>query len=339
MYAIQVAAASHLNYHELKLAPDKLKGLLHFASWLNDEPLVHGNDLHLLAISRYAKDIVTVLLSGEGGDETLAGYVRYRPLRYPRLLKAARPFLPVLAQTLKLNGRLNKLSRFLALDSIDRFVLFNACEILPEDLALLGMEPTAQFPFREQVLVEAKALYPNEPVRQAMYSDQHTFLCSILDRNDRMTMGASIECRVPFLDYRLVEKLAALPSSVILSGSKSKNVLRRSLGGRLPKDVLNHHKWGFGVPWSHYLRQTPELRELVHDLPTLSPIQEGPFNLNRLRRLLDEFLQGENRHASLVVRLVMIAVWYQACFKPTDASSEDLIPHSHRYDSALAIPS
>ena len=72
---------------------------------------------------------------------------------------------------------------------------------------------------------------------QAMYSDLHTFLGSILDRNDRMTMGASIECRVPFLDYRLVEMLAALPSSVLLAGKRNKHVLRQAVGDRLPEAV------------------------------------------------------------------------------------------------------
>jgi asparagine synthase (glutamine-hydrolysing) len=314
--AKDVANLWRLNYHDLELAPSKLRDLLLTASWLNDEPLTHGNDLHLYAISQFAKDRVTVLLSGEGGDETLGGYVRYQPLRFPFLLNAARPILPVLASKLKLNGRIGKLSRFLQLDSISSFILFNACEVLPDDLIRLGLNPTAQFPFRQQILSEAESLYPDEPVRQAMYNDQHTFLCSILDRNDRMTMGASIECRVPFLDYRLVEKLAALPSSVILAGRRPKHVLRGALGQRLPESVLKHRKWGFGVPWGRYLRSVPELRELVNDLPTLAPIKDGPFDRIRLRKILAGFLSGDDQqNESLIMRLVMITMWHKACFE------------------------
>ncbi len=312
--AKNVASAWNLDDHELQVDPASLRDLLYKASWLNDEPLVHGNDAHLHAISAYAKDRVTVLLSGEGGDETLGGYVRYQPLRYPRLLKTARPFLPAVTAALKLNGRLKKLSKFLSFDSISRFVLFNACEILPEDLGQLGMEPNAQFAFREQIQNEATALYPNEPVRQAMYSDQHTFLCSILDRNDRMTMGASIECRVPFLDYRLVEKLAAIPSSTIFAGKSTKHVLRKSLGNRLPESVLKHHKWGFGVPWGNYLRNVPELKELVHDLPSFALIKEGPFEQASVKKMVDRFMVGhEQLNDSLTIRLLMIAVWHHAC--------------------------
>ena len=139
---------------------------------------------------------------------------------------------------LNLNGRWRKLTRFLELGSLDQFVLFNACETLPADLQQLGISPSHQFPYREQVLAEARTLYPADLARQAMYSDQHTFLCSVLDRNDRMTMGASIECRVPFLDYRLVEMLAALPSSALFTGRRSKGLLRAAVGSRLPPGVL-----------------------------------------------------------------------------------------------------
>ena len=104
-----------------------------------------------------------------------------------------------------------------------------------------------------------------------MYYDQHTFLCSLLDRNDRMTMAASIECRVPFLDYRIVERLAALPTHSFLRGSKGKYLLRKSLGSRLPDSILRHRKWGFGVPWSQYFRTVPWMRERLLALPDTPP--------------------------------------------------------------------
>ncbi|MCM3874369.1 MAG: asparagine synthase (glutamine-hydrolyzing) [Pyrinomonadaceae bacterium] len=313
--AQEVADRWRMDHHELFVSPGDLLDRLQNASRLNDEPLVHGNDLHLWAISEYAKSSVTVLLSGEGGDETLGGYVRYRPLRYPALLDAARPVLPRLLPRLGVNGRLGKLGRFLNLGSTDLFVLFNSCEVLPDDLAALGMDTTLSLPYRQQVFSEARETYPGDPVRQVMYYDQHTFLCSILDRNDRMTMGASIECRVPFLDYRLVEGLASLPTSTLFAGRQSKHLLRQAVGDRLPDNVLNHQKWGFAVPWNLYLRQVPELRSLVHDLPDLDPIRHGPFERSLLRKAIESFLAGNNRNGELVRQLALIAIWYQACFQ------------------------
>lgn len=308
--ARQVAEKWGLDLHELFVSPDELLPRLIKASWLNDEPLVHGNDVHLWAISELAKPRVTVLLSGEGSDETMGGYVRYQPLRYPALMKGIRPFFPKLAAALQLNGRLQKLSRFLELGALDRFVLFNSCDALPEELRLIGLTPTGHFPYREQVLREAQALYPDEPVRQAMYSDQHTFLCSILDRNDRMTMGASIECRVPFLDYRLVEGLAALPSSAFFAGRKGKHLLRQAIGDRLPEAVLGHRKWGFGVPWGDYFRRLPDLRGMLNSLPDAEPFAAGAVKSELMKHLISDFLNGKNDHTMLVRQLLMIAIWH-----------------------------
>lgn len=312
--AQQVADRWRLQHHELTVSPNTLMEKLRAASWLNDEPLAHGNDVHVMAISEYAKAHATVLLSGEAADELMGGYVRYQPLRYPSLLRAARPVLPQLMSTLHINGRGQKLGRFLGLGSLDRFIFFNACDVLPGDLEALGMEHAGHYPYRERVLAEAGALYPDSPMRQAMYSDMHTFLCSLLDRNDRMTMGASIECRVPFLDPRLIEGLAALPSSVLLKGHQGKHLLRGAIGSRLPEAVQKHPKWGFGVPWRRYLREVPELRDLIASLPDLSPVREGPFDRTKLKSLVGKFLEGDNRFELMIRQLMMITVWHQTYF-------------------------
>jgi asparagine synthase (glutamine-hydrolysing) len=315
--AQQVANYWGLEHHELFLSPTDLLQNLFKCSWLNDEPLVHGNDLHLAAISKLAKDKVTILLSGEGADETLGGYVRYQPLRSPMLLNAARPFLPYLVSKMNIQGRLLKLSRFLSLGSVDKFVLFNACDVFPQDLMSLGLKTESSFPFREKVLSESKTLYEDDPMRQAMYCDQHTFLSSILDRNDRMTMSASIECRVPFLDYRLVKGLAALPSSILFKGNRSKYLLRQTIGRQLPRDIQSQRKWGFGVPWNQYLRQIPELRNFLLSIPNTAPIAGGPFVKSQVKKVIDSFLVGDSSVEPLVRQLVMVSAWYQAVFEPS----------------------
>jgi asparagine synthase (glutamine-hydrolysing) len=312
--AQQVAKQYRLDYRELRVKDDDLLARIEQASWFNDEPLAHGNDIHLLAISEFAKSRVTVLLSGEGADETLGGYVRYKPLQHPMLLNAARPVLPGVSSAFKLSGRLDKLARFLKLGATDRMVFYNSCDLLPHELEVLA-EPARQiFDYRERVLAEAQQLYPGDFVRQAMYNDQHTFLCSVLDRNDRTTMGASIECRVPFLDYRLVEGLAALPSETLLSKQQSKHVLRKAVEDRLPAEIRTHRKWGFGVPWKNYFRQQPEFRHLISQLSQHEMLRDAPFAADRLRQTTEAFLNGDDRHEPLVRELVMIALWRQSYF-------------------------
>ena len=193
--------------------------------------------------------------------------------------------------------------------------------MLPGDLEQIGFTPTWEFPYREQILDEAREVYPGDLLRQAMYSDQHTFLCSLLDRNDRMTMGASIECRVPFLDHRVVERLASLSSAKLLSMFRSKQVLRTSLGGRLPRMVQRHRKWGFTVPWVEYFRREPALRSFIAELPEREPVCSGPFDRAKVRAIVGAFLGGEGTTDALVSQLAMITLWHQGCLDGASAGA------------------
>lgn len=319
--AAAVARQWRLKPHELVVKPTELLRRLSRASWLNDEPLVHGNELHILAIAEHAKRHVTVLLSGEGADETLGGYVRYGPLRLLGRMGAASLLAPAFAR-LAPQGRFRKLARLLSQGGAGDWVLFNACNTLPRDLASLGMSGAGSLDYRRGVLAEAESLYPGDLMRQAMYSDQHTFLGSLLDRNDRMTMGASIECRVPFLDYRIVERLAALPSSLLIAGRASKPLLRRAVGSRLPQEVMQGRKWGFGVPWLRYFRSEPELRDLIGELPELDPISTGPLERRAVRTIVDGFLGGSDENGPLVQQLAMLAIWHRCAVEGAGAPSE-----------------
>jgi asparagine synthase (glutamine-hydrolysing) len=321
--AQQVADRWGLLRFGLTIPHDELLARLRRACWFNDEPLAHASDVHIGAISQFAKSRVTVLLSGEGADETLGGYVRYRPLRHPLMLAASRALLPLLQPVLATQPRLRKLGRFLKLGGIDKFVLYNSTNIFPEDLESVGFSATGYFPYREQVLDEAKELHPGEPMRQAMHCDLHAFLCSLLDRNDRMTMGASIECRVPFLDYRLVEGLAAMSSQALLAGRQSKPLLRAAVGDRLPPAILSGRKWGFAVPWSRHLREVPDLREHVMALPEQAIIQDGPFDQNKLRATVNQFLSGDGRQEALIKQLFVIALWHEVYFGQVKSAARE----------------
>jgi len=152
--------------------------------------------------------------------------------------------------------------------------------------------------------------------RQAMHSDQRTFLCSLLDRNDKMTMAASIECRTPFLDHRLVEGIARLPSSLLLTGRQGKYLLRQALGARLPAPILSERKWGFAVPWYRYMREFPDLTAVVRGLSRHQVIREGPFDTIGVQAVVQRFLNGDDGCGAVVKRLLMISVWHDAFFGP-----------------------
>ncbi|MBK8169282.1 MAG: asparagine synthase (glutamine-hydrolyzing) [Sandaracinaceae bacterium] len=307
----------HLEQHEIRVTPEDLHRELRRASYLFDEPLVHGNDVHVLKLADYAKSRVTVLLSGEGADETLNGYIRYQPLRFPFLLNAGRSILPHLRifERGRLEVRARKLRKFLEMGQMSDFVLYNACDVLPVDLQKVGLRPSGDFGYRRKKLAEAAAVYPNEWLRQAMFNDQHTFLSSLLDRNDRMTMGASIECRVPFLDYRLIEQLAALPTKQLFPTRQRKAVLREAFADRLPKAVQKAPKKGFGVPWRSYLLRNPEFRDEVSRLSTMEPITNSPLDPARVKKTADEFLAGDYSNESLVRMMLSVCTWHEAAVR------------------------
>ncbi|HTL48994.1 MAG TPA: asparagine synthase (glutamine-hydrolyzing), partial [Verrucomicrobiae bacterium] len=308
--AKQAAKALRLDYHDLILRPERLPDKSEEASWINDEPMLHASTPHLLSLSRFAKPRVSVLLSGEGSDEIFAGYYRYHLLN-DRLARTAAKLLPDFAAAWHYKTR--RLKKFSGLRTDSQAVFYNSAEIFPAELASLGMERTGGMQFREQVLAEAEDLYPDDLLRQAMYYDQHTFLASILDRNDRMTMGASIECRVPFLDSRIMEIAGALPTRRLYDGKQGKLLLRQSQRGRVPDAVLSRNKRGFDVPWPRYLAQDETLRRRLAESAWREPFR-SIFSADgrKLSEKIKGFLKGDGRQAKLMLRLWMVSVWYEA---------------------------
>ncbi len=311
-FATKVAQRWNLKSHELTVDKQAIPQLLEDATRYLDAPIVHNNDLHLLAISRFAKPLVTVLLSGEGSDEILGGYVRYRLFRYARMFWLMRLFPLRIPQLLDPTGRLRKSVRLLQHAALDDAKLFSSAEVLPSEVGL-ALE-NERCDFRHRVMTAAVSLYDN-PVRQVMYYEQHTYLQSILDRNDRMTMGASIECREPYLDYRIVEWAASLPTTLIVAGGMKKTLLRKAVSDLLPPEVLSHPKWGFATPLLSYLRDVPHLRAFIQKLPEMEVIQSAPLGRQQISHAVQSFLAGDDEMLPLVRQLLMTAVWYEVCVR------------------------
>jgi len=286
---------------------DKLKE----AAWYHDEPLIHHNDAQLLALAQSAKPHVSVLLSGEGSDEFLGGYVRYKPLNYFQGLQLIKPLVGLL-RYFKSGGivnRFDKLNRYLSIDTTDGLVLMNATNIYPNDLKKLGYSiDLDRFEYRNQVLQEAKTLYPTEPSRQAMYMDFYTHLPSVLDRNDRMTMGAGIECRVPFMDYRILEMAPALPSHLLLRGKKGKRLLYESVAQKLPPQVLHFKKLGFSVPWESYIGKDEVFRSFIDGLADGKALEL--FEGLQAKQLMADHKIGDPVANTLIRQLFMIELWF-----------------------------
>ena len=301
---------NNLNYsfNHIELNNDNLfQNLIESSIW-QDEPIMHLNEPHLLAISKLAKSKVKVLLSGEGADELMGGYVRYKALKNPTLLHLISKLSHI--GMFNKNPRYDKLIRYSKMRDTGELVLYNGCNIYPNNVtSFYGKDQKPLNEYRYQILKEARELYPKNLQRQALYFDQHTYLCSLLDRNDRCTMGSSIECREPFLDQRLIAGLGTLENKWLFTGKKGKFILKNSMENRLPKKIINFRKIGLSAPWGSYLLNMPSCKEEmdhfakseIFELPFLENIDGG--------KLVDTFRKGNMKILPYMLPLFMLHVW------------------------------
>ncbi len=302
------------NFNKTQLDNHSLYENLLESTYYQDEPLMHLNEPHLLAISKLAKPKVKVLLSGEGADELMGGYVRYKALKNPSLLKVVSAL--TLMERFNKKPRYNKLLRYSKIDKVDDLIIFNSSNAFPKDImSFYGRKEMPFNQYRREILEEAKKLYPNHPQRQILYFDQHTYMCSLLDRNDRCTMGTSIECREPFLDYRLIAGLGTLEDHWFFKGKKGKFILKETMKNKLPKEVLNFRKIGLSAPWYNYLIDYPAFKVELDAFAT-SPIFEMNFleNLDG-KKLVAELRKGNIKLMPYIMPIFMLHIWYKNYFK------------------------
>ncbi|WP_395077872.1 asparagine synthase (glutamine-hydrolyzing) [Flavobacterium sp.] len=312
--AKKITEKYNYKFNTLKVEGNLLFDNLIESTYFQDEPLMHLNEPHLLSISQLANKKVKVLLSGEGADELMGGYVRYKALKNPSLLKAI-SYLSSFDYLTK-NPRYNKLFRYSKIKKSEDLVLFNSTSIYPDDInSFYGEKKKPVNEYRYQILKEAQELYPKSLQRQALYFDQHTYLCSLLDRNDRCTMGASIECREPFLDQRLIAGLGTLDNKWLFSGKKGKFILKSTMQNKLPQEILNFKKIGLSSPWGKYFTSNEKIKEELQHFAK-SEIFDMPFlsNLNS-KKIVEEIQKGNNQIIPYVLPIFMLHIWHKNYFQ------------------------
>ncbi|MCA6423242.1 MAG: asparagine synthase (glutamine-hydrolyzing) [Flavobacterium sp.] len=304
----------HYNFNTTQLDNESLYQNLLESTYYQDEPIMHLNEPHLLAVSKMAKPKVKVLLSGEGADELMGGYVRYKALKNPSLLKVVSGLS--LMKEFNKKPRYDKLLRYSKIDNADDLIIFNGSNVYPDDIkSFYGRKEMPLNSYRHEILEEAKTLYPNNPQRQALYFDQYTYMCSLLDRNDRCTMGSSIECREPFLDYRLIAGLGSLEDKWLFTGKKGKFILKTTMINKLPKEIIDFRKVGLSAPWYNYLTEYVAFKDELNDFAT-SPIFEMKFleNLDG-KKLVSKLRNGNTKLMPYIMPIFMLHIWYKNYFK------------------------
>jgi asparagine synthase (glutamine-hydrolysing) len=325
-YSRQVAQAIGAIRHEVVIGDDDFFGALPRLVWHEDEPIAHPSSVPLYFVSRLAREHVTVVLTGEGSDELLAGYGKYpRALWNWRLGAAWSRLVPgvmrsaVAARVVPhLPARLRRQVRrsFLSVAHTPEATFFDNFAAVPIDAQrrlLAGrLVPLARPDLAYGASLEwfGRSATASSLLDRMLYTDIKTYLVELLMKQDQMSMATSIESRVPFLDHVLVEFAARLPARYKLSGFSTKRILREAARDLLPASILSRPKMGFPVPFARWAREGWQgvLREVLLDRHTL---ERGLVSGPAVSALIDDHAAGRVEGGDILWSLLNLELWYR----------------------------
>jgi asparagine synthase (glutamine-hydrolysing) len=314
------AVARHFgtDHHEFVVRPDGV-GILDRLIAHFDEPFADSSAIPTWYVSEVAARHVTVVLSGDGGDELFGGYDRYLPhpavARFDRLPVAGRRRLAAAVWPLLPHGTPGKgLLRRVARDEDGRFL--DSIAMLQSDEKRALFTPDARRALAgfdaERVLERHFERFRALPAQSRMMRvDFETYLPEdVLTKVDRMSMAHSLESRVPLLDAAVVEFAATLPPHLKITGARRKHVLKEAVRSLLPESILNRRKQGFGVPLGVWFRG--ELAGLFSDvLGSPRARQRGYFDPAFVDRLVREHRTGRRDHNLRLWQLLVFELWHR----------------------------
>lgn len=350
-YARMAARAFGTDHHEIVVSPDQFFDALPDLIYQEDEPIAHPSSVPLYFVSRLASEHVKVVLTGEGSDELLAGYEKYRKTIYN--LALGRAYQASIPRQIRLSIKRmiersgfnlpaqRKLSRtFLCLSPnieeiyFDNFSVFSRS--MQTDLFSREMRERVSVSDPYQTSLDAFGATDAEAMLDRLLAvDLKTYLHELLMKQDQMSMAASIESRVPFLDHKLVEFAAKLPLKMKLRGLTTKYILRRAMRNRLPKEILSRSKMGFPVPVGTWLRG--RFSHLTDEyILSERARNRGIFDIDWVRALIARHQAGEN-HAERLWMLINFEIWQRRFLDGEEVGSSFNYHHSAANRRTVAV--
>jgi len=326
-FARQVAAHIHSDHHEVRMSREDFFDALPRLIWHEDEPIVWPSSVSLYFVARLARERVTVVLTGEGSDETLGGYTRYAwTLLNSRMDRTYRTLAPDILRRIIRQGVSatplpaalhRKLEHtFLMRDGaswpsfyFDNFYSAFSVTELP-GLLTPGALETAGRPYDGSMQPWEHS--SGDLLHRLLYTDINSYLIELLMKQDQMSMAASIESRVPFLDHPVVEFTARIPAKDQIKGMAGKFILKEAVQDLLPPDIVYRKKMGFPTPWAYWLAGT-QLEQIEHLLLDPRSTERGIFRIDAVRRIFAEHRSGRRDHGNRIWRLLNFELWQRMC--------------------------
>lgn len=317
-FAAQVAERYHTAHRVEQVDPDDFS-LIDRLSGLYDEPYADSSALPTYRVCELAKKQVTVVLSGDGGDENLAGYRRYRWHTYEERMRALLPDalrVPLFSTLGRVYPKLDWAPKVLraktTLESIGRDSMagyFHSVSLLSNGMRNQLFSDSLKRELQGYQAIEVFRRYsrqaPDHPLSMVQYLDLKTYLAGdILTKVDRASMAHALEVRVPLLDHKLVEWMATLPPDLKLHGREGKYLFKKALEPYLPNDILYRPKMGFAVPLSSWFRG-PLKQRVQQALLGETLKSTGWFDEAYLHHLVSQHQSGLRDYSASIWSLLM----------------------------------
>ncbi len=336
-FARQVARHLGTEHHEFQVTPDGLEVLPRLV-WHYDEPFADSSAIPTWYVSQLTRQHVTVALSGDGGDELFVGYPRYQAATLGLWLDRLAPLKRLLGAQVwqRLPAAADQKSK------LRQFKRFSAALGLPPERRYLDWISTFTVERRAALYTDAsraevagadpydflagafQTVARRDPITAIALVDLQTYLpCDLMTKVDIASMAHALECRQPFLDYRLVELVASFPLEWKYRRGRGKRMLRRAFPDALPEAIWARPKMGFGVPLDHWFRH--ELRSLTHDvLLDQTARGRGLFRTVYVEELIRQHEAREFDHAYRLWALLFLELWMRRwCDSPLQPPDEN----------------
>lgn len=304
-WALQVASILGTQHHAIPYSVQEFMEDFAYCTYLHDEPLNHPNSLPMYKLCREARKEVKVLLTGEGADELFGGYSWHRRAwRFDNIHKIID------------NSYIRTILKYLGPAKL-KFILSGSDSVFQNILKMSGLiinDDELSVLLKDFLPVGVRYGYSSADNQNGLLSacldiDLKTYLVSVLQRQDRMSMASGVESRVPFLDHELVELVLKISSREHFAGGRGKAILREIAKEFLPDSIIHREKVGFRIPISDWMREGQEMSRLLGWLIDERASQRQIWNVNIVEKLVEEHRYQKSDHSETLWVLLAFEMW------------------------------